>query len=116
MDQPVQQVAVYLKAGLISLPYMGVAKNRKTKESLPLKQTHHLYLLLKQLSNNNNKKQKQHQLCPGLIKNLNKDMSASFENKTTETSLLRTVQNNNPPRGKKHVSNFFLKEKESSKQ
>lgn len=38
-------------------------------------------------------------------------MSASFENKTTETSLLRTVQNNNPPRGKKHVSNFFKKKK-----
>lgn len=38
-------------------------------------------------------------------------MSASFENKTTETSLLRTVQNNNPPRGKKHVSIFFKKKK-----
>lgn len=37
-------------------------------------------------------------------------MSASFENKTTETSLLRTVQNNNPPRGKKRL-NFFLKRK-----
>lgn len=49
-------------------------------------------------------KKTRYQLCPGLIKNLNKDMSVHLEHKNThtETSRLRTVQKN-PPRGKKQM-------------